>query len=250
MKLSTLRTTRMPWVEVARAVTPPVVWSAMFSKLVVRDIPDAALYKPGYSPWLEASFQSFFREHVQPHTVVSLPRAWTLWQSLKQALQVPGDVVEAGVFQGGTARLLREVMGSQSDRKLYLFDSFDGMHSVSSDKDRHQAGDFADTSVEAVRRAVGSDDFIDYRKGWVPDTFAGLEDKSFCFAHIDLDLYQGVLDSLTFLYPRMSAGGVIVLDDFGFASCPGARRAVDEFFADKPEFPLALQTCQGLIHKL
>ena len=97
---------------------------------------------------------------------------------------------------------------------------------------------------------MGSDDFIDYRKGWVPETFAGLEDKSFCFAHIDLDLYQGVLDSLTFLYPRMSAGGIIVLDDFGFASCPGARRAVDEFFADKPEFPLALQTCQGLIHKL
>ena len=41
-----------------------------------------------------------------------------------------------------------------------------------------------------------------------------------------------------------------MLDDFGFASCPGARRAVEEFFADKPERPLALQTCQGLIHKL
>ena len=84
----------------------------------------------------------------------------------------------------------------------------------------------------------------------IPDTFAGLSDARFCFAHIDLDLYQGVRDSLDFLYPRLSHGGVIVLDDYGFASCPGARKAVDEFFQDKPERPLALSTSQAIIHKL
>jgi len=71
-----------------------------------------------------------------------------------------------------------------------------------------------------------------------------------CFAHIDLDLYQGVLDTLAFVYPRMPTGGVIVCDDYGFASCPGARRAIEEFFADKPEKPLALLTGQAVIHKL
>jgi len=70
------------------------------------------------------------------------------------------------------------------------------------------------------------------------------------FAHIDLDLYQGVFDTLAFVYPRMPAGGVIVFDDYGFASCPGARRAVEEFFDDKPEKPLALHTGQAVVHKL
>ena len=116
--------------------------------------------------------------------------------------------------------------------------------------DRHAEGDFSDTSVEAVRAVVGSDGFIELRKGWVPETFAGLEDEVFCFAHIDLDLYEGVRDTLSFVYPRLSPGGIIVLDDYGFASCPGARRAVDEFFADKPERPLALLTSQAVIHKL
>lgn len=50
--------------------------------------------------------------------------------------------------------------------------------------------------------------------------------------------------------PRLSPGGIIVLDDYGIASCPGARRAVDDFFMDKPERPLALLTAQALIHKL
>lgn len=156
---------------------------------------------------------------------------------------------ETGVFQGGTARLIREAMAGHDAKQLFLFDSFEGMKTVST-VDRHKEHDFADTSVESVRSVVGDEPFIHYRKGWVPDTFAGLEDRRFCFAHIDLDLYQGVLDSLTFIYPRLSSGGAIVFDDYGFASCPGARKAVDAFFADKPERPLALSTAQALVTKL
>ncbi|MEI9890719.1 MAG: TylF/MycF/NovP-related O-methyltransferase [Caulobacteraceae bacterium] len=212
-------------------------------------IPDAELYAPNYSPWRAVWFQDLYSK-ISPHTVVSLQRCWTLWQGVSQALNAPGDVAEAGVFQGGTAKLLREALGDRIGRQLYLFDSFEGMKSVSSTKDRHAEGDFADTSVEAVQQVVGIEPFIHFRKGWVPETFQGLEDRKFCFAHIDLDLYDGVLESLKFFYPRMSPGGVIVFDDYGFASCPGARRAVDEFFADKPERLLVLSTGQGLVHKL
>lgn len=222
----------------------------MYNRLVVRDIPDAEYYRPSYSPWLAPWFRTLFEEHVRPHSVVSIERCWTLWQSLAQAVNCPGAVMEAGVFQGGTARLLREVIGERRDRKLYLFDSFEGMQKVDADSDRHSEGDFADTSLDGVRSVVGSDPFIEFRKGWVPAIFSGLEGETFCFAHIDLDLYEGVRDTLAFVYPRLSPGGVIVLDDYGFASCPGARRAVDDFFADKPERPLALLTSQALIHKL
>jgi len=248
MAIATLRTTRMPWVEIARSIVPPILWQAMYERLVVKSVADAELYKPNFSPWRAPWFKDLYAE-ISPHTVVSLQRCWTLWQGLSQAIHVEGDVMEAGVFQGGTARLLRRVLGEQHEKQLYLFDSFEGMKRVS-DKDRHTEGDFADTSVEAVRKIVGGSDSVHLFKGWIPNTFAGLSDARFCFAHIDLDLYQGVRDSLDFLYPRLSHGGVIVLDDYGFASCPGARKAVDEFFQDKPERPLALSTSQAIIHKL
>lgn len=70
------------------------------------------------------------------------------------------------------------------------------------------------------------------------------------FAHIDLDIYQSILDSCRFIYPRLSPGGVIVFDDYGFMSCPGAREAVDRFFADKLEIPLVLPTGQAIVIKL
>ncbi len=170
-----------------------------------------------------------------------------------QALRADGDLMEAGVFRGGTARLLREAMAAAPDlargRRLVLFDSFEGMARASGDLDRHRAGDFADTSLEAVRAVMGDEPLVEYRKGWIPESFAGLEARRWCFAHIDLDLHQSIADSLAYLWSRLSPGGVVVFDDYGLASCPGARRAVDEFFAERPEKPLALMTGQAIVFK-
>jgi O-methyltransferase len=232
-----------------KSLTPPVLWKQIHKTLVVGDIPDAERYQPFYSPWLAPDFVARYR-NVSPYTVVSIERCWTLSQMLEQALNVDGDVMEAGVFRGGTARLLKSIMEPRRDRTLFLFDSFEGMEQVSEAADRHREGDFADTSLEGVQAVVGVDGRVDFRKGWVPSTFAGLDDRKFCFAHIDLDLYQGILDCLAFVYPRMPGGGVIVLDDYGFPSCPGARKAVEEFFDGKPERPLALMTGQALVVKI
>jgi O-methyltransferase len=243
-----IKTTRTAGIELARAITPPFVWSQLYRRLVVRDIPDAELYRPNYQPWRAPWFVEIYNS-IKAHTVVPIERCWTIWQMASHAASVDGEFMEAGVFQGGTAKMLR-LQAEQRGKRLHLFDSFEGMEVADSDRDRHVAGDFADTSLEAVQKVVGPTDSVEFHKGWIPNTFAGLENRKFCFAHVDLDLYQGVLDTLEFLYPRMPAGGVIISDDYGFASCPGARRAVDEFFADKPEKPLALLTGQGLIIKL
>ena len=232
-----------------KSIVPPVLWRSIHRNLVVGRIADADRYQPFYSPWLSPEFGAIYRD-ISPYTLVSIERSWTLSQMLAQALNVAGDVMEAGVYQGGTARLLKRVMRGAAGRKLFLFDSFEGMEAVTETADRHRKGDFANTSLSAVQRVVGTEDFIDYRKGWIPQTFEGLEDRAFCFAHIDLDLYQGILDSLEFLYPRTTKGGVFVFDDYGFPSCPGARKAVEAFFADKPEQPLALMTGQALVVKV
>ena len=187
---------------------------------------------------------------IKPNTLVSIESCWTIKQMLDQALSVDGDVMEAGVFRGGTARLLKETVACADGRTLYLFDSFERMKRVDSEKDRIREGDFKQTSLDRVKKTVGVDKFIIYKEGWIPDTFAGMDDVRFCFAHIDLDLYQSITDCLDFTYPRTSAGGVLVFDDYGHASCPGARQAVERFFSDKPEKPLALMTGQAIVVKL
>lgn len=248
MRIFALKTTRSRGIELARAITPPFVWAQLYRRLVIKDIPDADLYRPNYQPWRASWFAKMY-DGIKAHTVVPPERAWTIWQMASQAASLEGDFMEAGVFQGGTAKMLR-LLAEKTGKTLHLFDSFEGMEIADAKLDRHVSGDFSETSLEGVQSVVGTPDFVHYHKGWVPQTFKGLEDRRFCFAHIDLDLHDGVRDSLEFLYPRMPKGGVIVSDDYGFASCPGARRAVDEFFADKPEKPLALLTGQALIVKL
>ena len=68
-------------------------------------------------------------------------------------------------------------------------------------------------------------------------------------AHIDVAVYFSIRDSLDFIWPRLSRGGFIVFDDYGFATCPGARQAVDEFFAPLPIRPLSLPTGQAVVFK-
>jgi O-methyltransferase len=87
------------------------------------------------------------------------------------------------------------------------------------------------------------------RQGFIPDTFCGLEQAQIAFAHIDVDIYKSIADCLNFIWPRLSVGGFMVFDDYGFPSCPGARASVDQFFVDKTCAPLCLQTGQALVFK-
>lgn len=249
-RIATLQASRLPAVSLAKRLVPPAVWDFAYQRLVVGRLPDAALYQPHYSPWAAADFKAVYAT-VRDRTLCPPASAWTLHTLLRQSLHVPGDVMEAGVYRGGTARLLRLGIDRHAPgRSLHLFDSFAGMARTDARADRHRAGDFADTSADAVRRFVGESGHTALHAGWIPDTFVNLDALRLCFAHIDLDLKDSILDTLRFAYPRLARGGAIVFDDYGYASCPGAREAVDEFFADKPEAPLALQTGQAVVFKI
>ena len=130
--------------------------------------------------------------------------------------------------------------------KLHLFDTFSGMPETDEKLDIVRKGDFSDTSLEEVRRAVGNPNRVEFHPGWIPDTFRDMSDAQVAFAHVDVDIYRSILDCCEFIYPRLKTGGVMVFDDYGFPTCPGARKAVDEFFADKPETPIVLQTGQAI----
>jgi O-methyltransferase len=214
-------------------------------------VPDSHLYQPLFSPWQgEPAFERLYRQ-IRSHTLVSRDRAYMLWRTLQQSLHLAGDVIECGVFRGGTALLEAQTIAAQGgDRSLHLFDSFQGMPQTTAGVDRIQEGDFSTTSVEDVARLFEDYPFVKIHQGFIPQTFEGLTIDSIAWAHIDVDIYQSVLDCINYTYPRLVPGGVMIFDDYGFPCCAGARRAVDEAFSGLPEVPLCLPTGQCLVTKL
>ncbi|MFO0735181.1 MAG: TylF/MycF/NovP-related O-methyltransferase [Labilithrix sp.] len=200
-----------------------------------------------YVSWQKpASFDTLFAT-ARTRTLLSETRAHMLFSLARHAVQLEGSFAEIGVYRGGTAYLLANVAKTKK-RDLHLFDTFEGMPETDVKNDLHTAGDFADTSLESVRKFVGNS--AEYHQGFFPATAAGLEDTRFSFAHVDVDIHQSVADCCSFFYPRMTPGGVMVFDDYGWTSCPGAKRAVDDYFADKPEPVLHLSTAQAIVIKL
>jgi O-methyltransferase len=214
------------------------------------EIRDSEFYTPLFSPWNGyGTFADYYRL-ASPYTLVSADRCWLLYKLALQCLNLPGDFWECGVYKGGTARMLAQILyDSPAAGRLHLFDTFAGMPATDPARDWHRAGDFSDTSVDAVRAHVGNDEIVRYHPGVIPRSFAGSESATISFAHIDVDIYQAVKHCCHFILPRLVVGGIMVFDDYGFPTCPGARQAVDEFFSGTPFVPLVVPTGQAVLFK-
>jgi len=173
-----------------------------------------------------------------------------LRQFARQCLHVAGDYAECGVYKGGTAHLLADTVRG-SDKKLLLFDTFGGMpESAESDASGHRQGDFGDTSLESVTQYLAGFEGVQFYPGFIPATFEPFKDRRFAFVHVDVDLYSSVADCCEFFYDRLSPGGILVFDDYGFKMYrEAARRAVEEFFTEKPNPPIVLPTGQAVVIK-
>ena len=90
---------------------------------------------------------------------------------------------------------------------------------------------------------------IPWHKGWIPEAFEGVEQERFAFVRIHVDLHDPTTDSIAFFYPRMNARGIIVCDYYGFTTCPGATKAIDEFLEGKAERMIALPFRGGFLIK-
>lgn len=174
----------------------------------------------------------------------SLDRKYTLVQLLRLTLNLEGDVAECGVYRGGSAWLICRAIRPYG-KLNHLFDSFEGLSPpVAVDGDYWSAGGLRmDEAV--VRENLREFDNVVFHRGWIPERFSAVREKRFSFVHIDVDLYEPTRDSTAFFYPRLSPGAVMLFDDYGFVTCPGAKRAVDEFFDDKPERVIMLPTGQA-----
>jgi O-methyltransferase len=224
---------------------------ALKGRIGLTALKDANAYGPLFRPWIPDKDFAALLKTIEPHTLVSPDRCYLLYQLANQVVTLEGDFWECGVFRGGTALMFAEILAGKArakeNRALYLFDTFEGMPEAHPEKDKHKSGDLADTSVERVSSLFKGEFQPKIVAGWIPETFKGLEDRRIAFAHVDVDIYQSVVDCCAFIYPRLAKGAVMVFDDYGFPTCPGARLAVDEFFGDKPEIPMVLPTGQAFI---
>jgi O-methyltransferase len=253
MKLATLKISNSNSISFLKTLCPPFIWNFLYKKLIIKNIPSANAYSPHYSPWLEKEF-SLKVSQVHKFTGLSAEKLYILEHFARTTFSLGGDLAELGVWKGGGAKFIADLFRSEFYGKkiFFLFDSFEGMKAVNSNEDRHQTGDFSDTSFSSVEKLMQSPNkniSVVMRRGWIPSTFSGLEDCIFSFVHIDLDLYESIKDALDFIYPRLTSHGVIVFDDYGFASCPGARKAIDDFALQKGESILVLATGQAVLIK-
>lgn len=185
-------------------------------------------------------------------------RKYVAWSMAIATLGVEGDTVECGVLDGATSYLICNAAKKLGIHKRHhAFDSWEGLSDVlPEDHTENKLNTFfwkkGDLSVsqETTMKNLAAFDSISYYKGWIPSRFKEVEEISFSFVHIDVDIYQPTRDSLEFFYPRMNPGGIILCDDYGYHTCPGAKKAFDDFMLDKIEGPVIhIPTGQGFIVK-
>ena len=219
---------------------------ALSEKVVNIIYPKYKFSEYGRSFLNDIGFSKFYKKHVGDN-VHSYDRKYFLSQLVKLTNHLDGDIAECGVFEGASAYLMFERTESKRKR-IHLFDSFEGLSSPSTvDGNYWVKGDLS-MSEQVVRSNLPESERILYYKGWIPEKFTMVSDVRFSLVHLDVDLYQPTHDSLIFFYPRMDVGGIIVCDDYGFDSCPGAKKALDNFFIDKEKI-IKVPTGQAFIIK-
>ena len=177
----------------------------------------------------------------------SIDRRFFLRELLKLVDHLDGDTAEAGVYEGAASWIICQARAGRSTH--WAFDSFEGLSApTAEDGSFWSAGDLA--SSEADARALLEPLGAVVAKGWIPDVFAAASRiDQLVFAHVDVDIYAPTLASFEYFYDRVVPGGLIVCDDYGFGPCAGAKQAVDEFMAGRPERVIHSPTGQGIVIK-
>lgn len=179
----------------------------------------------------------------QAHTLGDMSQVDNVERCVRDVFRnkIAGDFIEVGVFRGGMTILMAGMLRAlgEKNRRVYVADSFSGWpkpeenHSVEDSVCYElfaDAGSFA-SSIEEVRHNFGSynllDDHVVFVPGWFDETLPKLDVEKFAIIRIDADWYESTQCALENLYPRLSLGGYLVIDDYGLPI--GCREAVDEY---------------------
>jgi O-methyltransferase len=193
-------------------------------------------------------------EFVSPFTMTSPERVSTLIDAVRYVHEnnIPGDMVECGVWRGGSSMAMAMTLKSlgSTDRQLYLYDTFEGMsdptdadvsfrgltaeEELKSNTKEDEFSDWCLGTIEEVTENLGKTgypgDKITYVKGKIEETVPATIPKRIALLRLDTDWFESTKHEMEHLFPLLSTDGILILDDYGYWQ--GARKAVDEYIAE------------------
>ena len=180
----------------------------------------------------------------EAETMIGVDRLNNLHALLEEVIRerIPGDFIETGVWRGGATIFMRAALKAHgiTDRTVWVADSFEGLPKPDADKypadkgDKHWTHPELAIGVEQVRanfqRYGLLDEQVKFLVGWFKDTLPPAPIKMLALVRLDGDLYESTMDGLRSLYPKLSRGGYIIIDDYGCVK--GCRQAVTDYRAE------------------
>jgi hypothetical protein len=212
--------------------------------MIYEDIPTRVFPIFGVTDPHPKGFVRKFREYgrdfpSQAHSIIGLLRMNNLQNCVEQVIreQIPGDFIETGVWRGGAVIFMRAILEAYQvrDRVVWAADSFEGLPKPDLKNFPDDAGwdnqaALLAVSLETVQKNFARYNLLDaqvrFLKGWFKDTLPSAPIEQLAILRLDGDLYQSTWEALSNLYPRLSVGGYIIIDDYVIHSC---RKAVDRF---------------------
>jgi hypothetical protein len=204
---------------------------------------------------------------VTPWTMTGPDKMFALIQTVRYITRhrIPGDIVECGVWRGGSMQAAARTLLAHGDssRDLHLFDTYEGMPPPT-ERDTRKRDDrtaaellaaespddskvWAVATLDDVQDGMGQVGYpaerVHFVKGKVEDTIPEHAPEQISILRLDTDWYESTRHELEHLYPRLSSGGVLLLDDYGYWE--GARQAVDEFLEATGERLLLMRMASG-----
>ena len=178
---------------------------------------------------------------TRAHTMIGIPRLDNIQHCVETVLKagVAGDLIETGVWRGGAVIFMRGILKAYgvTDRKVWVADSFEGLPEAShtrypleTDKEFDKYRDLAVSFAEVARnfkRYDLLDDQVRFLKGWFRDTLPTAPIEKLAVMRLDGDMYESTMDALVNLYPKLSVGGFVIIDDYN--AVQSCNDAVEDF---------------------
>ena len=165
----------------------------------------------------------------------------------RECLEVPGDYVELGCYKGDTSLLLTDMLRGHATKRLWIYDSFEGLPEKTVDDESVLGENFRGGELGVTKREV-KERFLRaglpvpvIKKAWFKDLTPEDLPGEIAFAFLDGDFYESIWDSLRLVGPKMNGEGILIVHDYTNPALPGVTKAVDEWNkANKPQFKVVL----------
>ena len=241
---------------VVRPYHQNVFWG---DRLLTLDKTAGFLSEPGFAAALaQADSSTGENQYRSPQGI-----AWrynTLIWAARTCLAVPGDFMECGVYRGDMTWMMTEMVDlSRAGKKFYIYDTFTGVvpqYSSAADFPgapqylEHIDRGYRASDIESyVRNRFRNKDYVVVTKGVVPDILHDIAPERIAFLHLDLNSPRAETGALEVLLDRVSPGGIIIFDDYGWKHFQNHKEATDRFMAERGQVIMELPTGQGLMIK-